>query len=390
MRKAALALTVGLVAGELLLRFVSGISRDAHWALHPWRPAKIADQRLGTRGDPSFPDHDARGFRNARTLGRADVVALGDSHTYGSGVARSDIWTGELAEALGVTVANLAFPGWGPVQYCNVLDETLALSPQRVIVGFYLGNDLVDAFLMSLTPAGRRLVEPEEESAAATLERAQPIKRATAELAAPQDLDRPLRWPTLLVQLSERSRLAALPRAFAHAMDRRRRARRDPEALWGRWRAFARASPERFGVVDSPESRTILTPAYRALALNPDDPRIALGFEVSCRALAEIDRRCRSSGAALTVMLIPTKERVLEPLVDADGRTDAHRRLLVYESTTCARLLRFLAERKIDAVDAMPALQDAVRRGDRPYFESGDGHPTPAGHHAMARLLASR
>ncbi len=49
-------------------------------------PVLVDDDRLGKRGNPEWWEHDARGFRNPSALSSAIVVALGDSHTYGTRV----------------------------------------------------------------------------------------------------------------------------------------------------------------------------------------------------------------------------------------------------------------------------------------------------------------
>jgi len=60
------------------------------------------------RGDPRYPDHDARGYRNAHAVSRADIVALGDSHTYGVAVKkRHEAWPAVLAERTGHVVYSI-------------------------------------------------------------------------------------------------------------------------------------------------------------------------------------------------------------------------------------------------------------------------------------------
>ena len=49
--------------------------------------SSIDDPDLVNRPNPKFPGHDRRGFRNPVALAKADIVALGDSQTYGTNVA---------------------------------------------------------------------------------------------------------------------------------------------------------------------------------------------------------------------------------------------------------------------------------------------------------------
>jgi len=106
----------------------------------------VDDERLGYRPNPLRPDHDRNGFRNPRVPRSVEVVALGDSQTYGTGVGSSDAWPRQL-EAVGeATVYNMAFGGYGPVHSLLLWDEALGLEPTVVIEAFYGGNDLYDSF----------------------------------------------------------------------------------------------------------------------------------------------------------------------------------------------------------------------------------------------------
>lgn len=175
-----LVLAVSLVAAEvglqLLVRFtpVGGLVGP-----RANRVIAIPDERLGYRGNPNHPDHDARGYRNARALASADVVTLGDSNTYGISVKREQAWPSVLAARTGLNVYNMAFAGYGPGQITPQWPETLALRPRAVIVGFYFGNDLVDAFIKTdgqAVPPG--LVDLVQRAAA--LERQDPIAQKAA------------------------------------------------------------------------------------------------------------------------------------------------------------------------------------------------------------------
>ena len=68
---------------------------------------------LGVVGNPEFSEHDERGFRNAATVERARIVALGDSHTYGTSVEAGHAWPAALARELGVRVYSMRLGGYG-------------------------------------------------------------------------------------------------------------------------------------------------------------------------------------------------------------------------------------------------------------------------------------
>ena len=60
-----------------------------------------SDAVLGMRMPPNAPGHDARGFRNAAAPERADLVAIGDSHTWGSNALIDEAWPQVLGPSLG-------------------------------------------------------------------------------------------------------------------------------------------------------------------------------------------------------------------------------------------------------------------------------------------------
>jgi len=76
----------------------------------------------------------------------ADVVALGDLQTYGTGVKPQDAWPKQLEAMTAKTVYSMAYGGYGPVHSLILWDEALAFKPKIIIEAFYAGNDLYDSF----------------------------------------------------------------------------------------------------------------------------------------------------------------------------------------------------------------------------------------------------
>jgi hypothetical protein len=142
----AVALVVSLGLAEAMLRVVERV-RLGDRALDDSRVVK--DERLGLRIPPNTLGHDARGFRNDAVPDRADVVALGDSQTWGVNVSRAEAWPAQLGRLTNRRVYSMSLGGFGPVQYWALADDALTLSPKTVVVGLYFGNDLYDAYSMA-------------------------------------------------------------------------------------------------------------------------------------------------------------------------------------------------------------------------------------------------
>lgn len=100
--------------------------------------------QLGLRGPPVGAGASGDGYR---------IVALGDSCTFGKGVAESDTWPRQLERLLGealpasgpVVVANMGVNGYSGATYERIFREVgLGLEPDLVVVGYNL-NDFPNA-----------------------------------------------------------------------------------------------------------------------------------------------------------------------------------------------------------------------------------------------------
>lgn len=94
----------------------------------------------------AWREHDDRGFRNPSALDSATVVALGDSHTYGSSVSSKETWPSILSARLGEDVYNMGLGGLGPAKNDVNLSIAIELNPKLIVFGLYFGNDFYDDF----------------------------------------------------------------------------------------------------------------------------------------------------------------------------------------------------------------------------------------------------
>jgi hypothetical protein len=149
----ALRIAPGLLPEEARLRLSWQAQRTSHVA------RTRADSMIGflylPNGSTEFRQGelhfsyttDRDGFRNAGPrLDTAEVVALGDSWTFGFGVDDSAAWPRLLADSLRpAQVANLGLIGSGPGQYTRVYQRFGApLQPRVVLYGIFPGNDVDD------------------------------------------------------------------------------------------------------------------------------------------------------------------------------------------------------------------------------------------------------
>ena len=352
---------------------------------------EIPDSRLGHRLNPSYPEHDQNGFRNKVRLARADLVVLGDSQIYGFGIPLDRLWPQQIGDLTGMRAYNMGVPGWGPVQSLFLIGDALDLGPAVVLEAFYSGNDLYDAFRMAyylndltdLKSTGQK-----EIAAIAELEKRQPLSELIDDVfnysRRPGDSSPVARakvWLNEHVMVyrmlrTVRDRILPGPVESKAPIDSQAGAERYPKDLLA-------AGP---GVPN-----TIFTPRYRLAAIDLDDARIAEGLNVSLQAIERMSRRVAEKGGCFAVVLIPTKEFVYGASGDAPASRAPSRStfllLLEREQAMWDRVRSYLAQRGIAHVDVRPVLSQRVRRGEAIYPASTDGHPSTAGHDAIAQTV---
>ena len=359
----------------------------------------VDDPMLNHRPNPDHPDHDERGFRNAVATRQADIVCLGDSQTYGTGVARDEAWPRQLGELTGQGVYNMAFGGWGPTHSEVLLDDAIQLRPKLVIEAFYGGNDLYDCYEMVYkrdrlqhyrsgdVRTKAQIVEANEQD---------PLEVKFAALfriyCGQFDGSREMREPiasqrglkaNLRQTLSNYSHIYGLGRAVKNQLLNDTGATVSfEEDSWKKLCRTASKSQGMWEVLESPPIYTVFVPEYRLAALNMEDPRIREGHRISKDAIANMHKEATSNRIEFLVVLIPTKPLVFAPRVDTPS--SAFNQLVKNETQMWANTKAFLEESEISFVDTLPALRDAVENGTQPYKLSADGHPNAAGHRAIA------
>jgi hypothetical protein len=334
----------------------------------------VIDDRLGLRPKPSRPGHDKRGFRNAEALLAADVVALGDSQTYGSGVDRHQAWPQVLGEISGLTVYSMAYPGCGPAHESILLEEALALQPSIIIASLYAGNDLFDCF--SLAYGGESAPKLRNQNASI----AQEVLDLEASMPLVASIESSLTSKNRLrAFLAENSRVVGALRSMRDTW------RGSP---WERALIQARLQPGRSVCFEQGSVRTVMTPAYRQLALNLDDPRIGEGLRIALSSLKGMADKCRLAGTTFAVLLIPTKELVFSSRLEDPRELGLEFKDLVQmEVRMWKQAEAFLAQHKIHQISGLRALAAPLDEGLSTYREDTNGHPNPRGQNCLAETV---
>jgi len=365
---------VGLVLAEVGLRIIERVrARDREAFSEKFL---LEDPKLNLRVAPNAPGHDANGFRNDAVPANAEIVALGDSQTWGINADRSEAWPQMLGTISKRPVYNMGMGSYGPLQYGALTDKALSFSPKVIVIGLYLGNDLYDSYSLAY---GSDVYADLREPGASDLLRNTIAPRADSlnkeEKNFQHDFGRePNAWIMWLSGHTALGRLLARSGCWPGSGD-----------FWFETgKEWAKAHPEHGAVYDQANVRTVLTTAYRLTALDVDDLHIAEGLRITGVVLRRIKSQADGARVKLLVVLLPTKESVFANAVASRQWDPVYERLVSMESRARAALIAQCEDAGIQYVDALPPLAQAVRRGEQVYPTSTESHPAPKGYEVIA------
>jgi len=357
------SVTVALLAAE----FAARIFLDPVDYL---MPTLVADDFLDHRVVGHTGAHDAWGFRNREVPSRAEIVCIGDSMTYGVAARARDSWPAELAKMRGTTTYNMSLGGYGPIQYLYLMrTQAVELHPGIVIVGLYLGNDLVDAY--NVVHSHKNWSSYETRDLADLPPQLIYSRRTGKFLGGLRD------W------LSRRSVLYVLVTQLPFFNFVRERETAGYEG-----------SDTRIEYRDTTHHEIFYLDS-RLRPLDLTDPRINAGLEITEHVMTDMSSAAKRSAIRLIIAVIPTKERVYGDVLNqagyltgssGHGGTELLASALRDEDTVRETIVSFLRQQQIEFVDPLPALSQGVAQQD--LYPLTDGHPNSAGYRVIASSIA--
>jgi lysophospholipase L1-like esterase len=359
-------------------------------------PRTLPDPVLRVRPNPALPDHDAAGWRNAERLARAEIVAIGDSQTYGDEVARANAWPQQLAARTGLRVYNMAQGGYGPAQYGALVDEAMALSPRWIFVGFYAGNDLADTYKSVYDSAVFAELRSRDAAVLARLDASagsgdlsdawratKTARKGRLKVTFTRWIGEPIRSGSRIYGLIRGlTRLGAGPISLRQDTDHTR---------FDKYAAVVEnADPNLLFALSAGAVSTVLTPAARHAVLDRTDARVVEGLRISLDIFAQIDARC-AQRCRVAIVLIPTKELVYADTVHRVGASvpPVYADLVHAEREMWQLARAGLARLGVAWIDTLPSLASRANSSERPYLADWNGHPNAAGNAAIAEAVAS-
>ena len=347
-------LSICYVLGEVALRQFTPFPTQQ-------RGGRAFDERLSYVLDSRIEDVDETGFRNPAVPERVDIVAIGDSFTYGNNVSWQESWPYQLARMTGRSVYNFGIGGYGVYQYYQLFIQALKFRPKHILVAFFVPNDLRSRCLLLDMPHWRGV------SAEHGLE----TRSCEGLLGGGEMLGKKLM-----------SRLKAIiPRSATRSAFRYFRREYFP----GDRDVYTVSN----GSASILVSKTQVTAVFRYTDL--DRPGIAQTFLNSKILFDRMISTANDRGINIGFIFIPSKSRVSHKWALREGVEVADGIFSVAKNEDMLlRLYReYFDERGVKTVDAidsiLAAFDQSVVGGDPVYKNNGDNHPLAAGYEAYAR-----
>jgi hypothetical protein len=355
---------VALLIGEFAVRFVLNPSDYLSVQLFTHEILGATPSRSTAGG--GFDDW---GFRNPRVPASADIVAIGDSHTYGNTATMADSWPYVLGRLRGQQVYNMGLGGYGPNQYSYLLRErALKLKPKTVVVGLYMGDDFENAFLITYGLkhwAGLREL---------------PANEVNFDIWA--EPPTPTWHKKLRVWLSRHSVVYQL---IVHG------------PLLGRVQGEvqirnARRSSGEVVALDIPEKGILeaFLPKGILRRLDQSSGSVREGMRITFKLLAEMREVCRKNRIELVVAVIPTKEMVFAEYLEHKPElplSDVLDRLIANERIARDKTFEALRQSQIRYVDTLPTLRKSI---DQQIYArtAADMHPGRNGYRVIGEAIS--
>jgi hypothetical protein len=358
-----LSLLISIMIGEGLLRIIFDPADYLQAQLIP-------DDILGHRVASNH--YDSWGFRNKAVPAQVKNVAIGDSVTYSILTTANDSWPGKLHKLTGQDVYNLSLGGYGPVQYYYLLKaRAFQLNPSLVIVGFYFGNDIFDAYNIVYTKDFWRHLR----SRAFVIETEPPVQISKPETPHGRKFLGSIRnW---LAENSVLYRISVF--SFGNAL----------QFLEVKY-SLSTIDPDIMTLENKePQIRTAFRPAEDLLALDLHDARVQEGLRLTLQLLREMRDLCSERAIEFVVVLIPTKQNVFAEFI-TETKNIRHFNLineLLSNERELSRLMKsYFDDHGVTYIDVLPDLRRAVSKTN-PYPSNLDNHLNPNGNEIVARAI---
>ncbi|MCK5507324.1 MAG: hypothetical protein KAI50_02250 [Desulfobacterales bacterium] len=330
----------------------------------------VPDEILGRVVPPNTSSFDAWGFRNKEVPSKVDIVAIGDSHTYGNCATMNDSWPYAVSNLTGLSIYNLGLGGYGPNQYYHLLQtRALRLKPKLILCGLYMGDDFENAFSITYWKKHWSFLRKGN------------WEEVRADIWDVKSDPRFLKG--FRVWLSRNSLIYQL---VIHG------------PILGRVKGYIQvniASRHQDDitttlVVDEKNIREAFRPIGILKRLNQKSAEVHEGMRITFELLEKMNDICRQNNTQFVVVIIPTKETVFAEFLEHNSMVHLGPvidELILNERIATNELIDFFYSSGIHYIETLPALRRAV---DKELYTRShrDMHPGKNGYRAIAEAVA--
>lgn len=347
--KNTLLLSISILISLLILEI--GLRTLTPFPIHGEMANRVAHPVLGYTLDPSNEEVDADGFRNATADGHYDIVVIGDSHTQGFNVKPGDSWPRQLADMLDVDVYNAGIGGYNIYHYPYLAELAKEKSPALVLLALLPSNDLLRS-----TPATEYL----ENIPGLDLEGV-PVKAIEGRLEQSS--------ASLKEILQNNLAIASV----VSYLNNKRTSNKE----------------NYYDVGGQPVQKKRITnhQGYSDLS----DPVVATSFRNSLVMLSYINSNLNQSGIKFGVIILPSKELIIQEWAKARQIPLPDGYLVTHEEALIGAYTEYFANADINFLDATPYVLEAFQADTQfatVFYPRGDGHPFASGYQSYARAAA--
>ena len=327
----------------------------------------VSDEVLGAvPSKTAKAGFDDWGFRNREVPKTAEIVAVGDSHTFGNTARMDESWPYVFGQLTGKPVYNMGMGGYGPNQYFYLsTTKALSLKPRTIVWGLYMGDDFENAYTITYG-----------------LDHWAYLRGHAAEKA---DFNIWEQHPSAgwfknaRVWLSEHSIIYQL---LFHG-------------AWGgrvqgemQIKNAAQLYPGEATSLSVPEKHILeaFRPKSMLVRLDQQSPPVLEGMRITFELLKQMNDLCRQNHIQFMVVVVPIKEEVFSEYLEHNSKVPMNEvldSLMVNDRLAREKTFKFLNDAGIPYADPLRALKNAA---DRELYArtAADMHPGKNGYKVIA------
>lgn len=341
---------------------------------------RVEHDELGHIMDPKMSEIDEKGFRNEK-LTSVDIVALGDSHTYGFNVSSDNSWPKLLGRKLKKNVYNFGVGGYGILQYQNLLSKAIELNPEVILLGLYLPNDLNDICLLVSSNKYRASKAKEFHIDSSLCPGKNTYFVSVPKANGKQKIH-------IVKFLKEKSAIVSIGSKFYNLISTNKRINaREQSAVNKIEKGGAKNDAL---VINDGKIKTII--AFDRIKINKEcmnlkNPHIQMGYEVMEKFFSEAGEKTQLKNISFGVLFIPSKERVFYNYLTENGYSlpKGYEELVDNEDKLKRMTSAFLKKAGIPFIDVLPDMEKALRKYGDLYPAWDDGHTILIGYEVFAQ-----